>query len=220
MTQKEKKMNFTIPNDIFYIKKKYKSGEFIFSGQEENPNFYLLISGEAEVIYPEPGGEFLKIDHFKAPDFFGEIELLTNNRIPLPIVSSGGCETLIFSHAEAIRWMKKDFSFCRYVMERLAQKLYTCTYNRAEIHFLPIRQRLLLIYSRYKAEGRLNELTKQDLCAELGVPIRSLNRVIAQCSDIMVYEHKHFRPGFSFGDGSKMQKAGRGTPGTRSPAGN
>ena len=26
--------------------------------------------------------------------------------------------------------------------------------------------------------------------------------------------------GFSFGDGSKMQKAGRGTPGTGSPAGN
>jgi CRP-like cAMP-binding protein len=185
-------MEYRIPSDVHYIRKRFKKGEFIFSGRETAVYFYLLVSGSANVVYPDREGEILQIAHFTAPDFFGEIELLTDNHEPLPVVASETCETLILSHADAMRWLKTDFTFCHYVLKRLAQKLYDCTYHRAERHFLPIRQRLLLVFSRYKAEGKLDTLTKSILCEEIGVPIRSLNRVIAQCSDVMIYEHKHF----------------------------
>ena len=106
--------------------------------------------------------------------------------MPLPIVAADNCETLVLARAEATRWLNEDLSFCHYIMKRMAEKFYRTVFIRAEGHFLTIRQRLLLTYNRYKAEGRLNELTKQELCEELGVPIRSLNRVIAQCSDVMI----------------------------------
>jgi len=187
-------MKYNIPSDVFYVKKKYKAGEFIFSGYEENPNFYLLTSGSVNVMYLDQRGDVLQLERLTAPDFFGEIELLSDHHVPLPIVAADNCETLVLARAEATRWLNEDLSFCHYIMKRMAEKFYRTVFIRAEGHFLTIRQRLLLTYNRYKAEGRLNELTKQELCEELGVPIRSLNRVIAQCSDVMIYEHKHFRP--------------------------
>ncbi|HUM84924.1 MAG TPA: Crp/Fnr family transcriptional regulator [Lachnospiraceae bacterium] len=188
-----KTKELVIPPEIRYVKKRFRKGDYIFTGNEENINFYLLMSGSANVIYNAADGGALQIEHFTAPDFFGEIELLTDRREPLPIVASENCETWILSKEETMKWLRKDFDFCLRIMQRLCQKLYACTFRETERHFLPIRERLLLIFRQYERSGSLDSLTKADLCEQLGIPIRSLNRVIAQCSDVMVYEHKHFR---------------------------
>ena len=43
--------------------------------------------------------------------------------------------------------------------------------------------------------SRLSRLTKEALCAETNLPLRSLNRALAVCAEegVLRYEKKHFR---------------------------
>ncbi len=138
-------------------------------------------------------GENLRIYRYEAPDFFGEVELLTDYRQPLPIIAVEDCRVSVISAEETMKWLRTDFSFCLHVMRRLCEKMYDDMYSRTDQRFLTQKQRLLKAYQVYAGRNELETLTKQTLCEELGIPLRSLNRIIAQCSDTVVYEKKRFR---------------------------
>jgi len=185
--------DYEIPEGIVYTKRAFRHGEYILSDLAENDSLYLLKSGAADVVFRNIDGENLRIYRYEAPDFFGEVELLTDYRQPLPIIAVGDCSVIVVSAQEAMKWLQSDFSFCLHMMRRLCEKMYDGMYSRIDQRFLTQKQRLLKVYETYRSRNELETLTKQALCDELGIPLRSLNRVIAQCSDTVVYEKKHFR---------------------------
>jgi len=189
----EAMFDYRIPDEIAHTERSFRRGESILSDLEENDSLYLLQSGAADVVFRNIDGENLRIYRYEAPDFFGEVELLTDYRQPLPIIAVEDCRVSVISAEETMKWLRTDFSFCLHVMRRLCEKMYDDMYSRTDQRFLTQKQRLLKAYQVYAGRNELETLTKQTLCEELGIPLRSLNRIIAQCSDTVVYEKKRFR---------------------------
>jgi len=189
----ERMFDYRIPDGVVYAERSYRRGEYILSDLEESDSLYILRSGAADVVFRNIDGENLRIYRYEAPDFFGEVELLTDHHQPLPVVAVGDCRVSVIQSAEAMKWLKADFPFCLHMMRRLCEKMYDDMYSRTDQRFLTQKQRLLKAYKRHPERGELKTLTKQALCEELGIPLRSLNRVIAQCSDTVTYKNKHFQ---------------------------
>lgn len=186
-------MVFQTPPPVPYRELVFPAGSSILSGLEESDSLFLLTAGTADVLYWGLDGESMRIYRYTAPDLFGEVELLTGRRQPLPIEAAEDCTVLRVAREEALRWLEMDFSFCRSLLERLCEKLYDNMYCRTEQRYLTQRQRYLLAIQRHDRAGTLHALTKASLCQELGVPLRSLNRVIAQCWDQVCFEKGRFR---------------------------
>lgn len=184
--------DYTVPKDLRCSHRTFGSGEYILNGLEENNSLYLLTEGSADVVFRYEDGEDIRVYRYTAPDFFGEIELLSDRRQPLPVIAAAECRVAVIPKQDALIWLRRDFEFAQYVMKRLCEKMYDNMYKRTELRFMTQRQRLLLSLMRHRSAGDLERLSKSELCAELGIPLRSLNRVIAQCADKVVYKNKHF----------------------------
>ncbi len=196
--------DFRIPDGIAYTERTFRHGEYILSDLEESDSLYILRSGAADVVFRNIDGENLRIYRYEALDFFGEVELLTDCHQPLPVVAVGDCRVVIVSATEAMKWLKADFPFCLHMMRRLCEKMYDDMYGRTDQRFLTQKQRLMKAYERHAMKNELQTLTKQALSEEIGAPMRSLNRIIAQCSDTVKYENKHFHIVKPFGKIDKI----------------
>ena len=185
-------MVFQLPPPVSYREESFPAGSDILSGLDSNDSLFLLTAGVADVIYWGLDGESMRIYRYRAPDLFGEVELLTGRSQPLPVVAAEDCTVLRIQRGEALRWMERDFSFCRGLMERLCEKLYDNMYCRTEQRYLTQRQRYLLAIKRHARQGTLSAVTKASLCQELAIPLRSLNRVVAQCREQVRYEKGKF----------------------------
>lgn len=171
----------------------FSKGEHILSDLEENHFFFLLLEGAADVMYFGPDGESMRIYRYLPVDFFGEIEMLTDHRQPMPVIAAQDCRVLRIPHRDVLTRMERDPALSRHMMERMCEKLLFSVTGRTQTRYLTQRQRYLLAMESYRREGGLDTLTKEALCQELSVPLRSLNRIVAQCSDRFIFEGGRFR---------------------------
>ena len=187
-------MDLTVlPEDIHFQAFSFPKGSYILSDLEENNYFFILTDGAADVMYFGPDGESMRIYRYHPVDFFGEIEMLTEQRQPMPVIAAEDCRVLRLSHAEVLRWMERDFCFCRHILSRMCEKLLCGMTGRTQMRYLTQRQRYLLAMDSHVKAGDLALLTKETLCQELSIPLRSLNRIIAQCTDRFLCEKGRFR---------------------------
>lgn len=66
------------PADLPRVEKQFRRGQIILEPTRENSFFHILIAGEADVCYQSENGEVLSMYTYRAADFFGEIELLSD----------------------------------------------------------------------------------------------------------------------------------------------
>ena len=183
-----------IPPDIRCTEKTFRRGEVMLDPCAENQFLYLLTSGEATVYYQTENGEILAIYAYHPVDFFGELELLSDRKLPTLVRARTDCRVTLVHRDEVLRWLKQDFSFTQLVLRRLCEKVVEGSNERMRLSLLTIRQRYLLAIRRHEEAGDLTKLTKAKLCEEVGAPLRSLNRVIAQCGGEVRYENRRFVP--------------------------
>lgn len=185
-------LNFCVPKGVRAVERTFAAGETIMRDYEEYLGLYLLLEGTGEVMFRDENGELLRISHYAAPDLFGEIELLSDRRQSTFIMAESFCRVLIIPANDAMHWLRQDFSFCRAVMQRMAEKLHDITLRYGDMCFLDQKERYLRAVRRHATRGDLETVTKTGLCEELGMPRRSLNRIVAQCTDTVIYKERHF----------------------------
>lgn len=167
------------PADLPRVEKQFRRGQIILEPTRENSFFHILIAGEADVCYQSENGEVLSMYTYRAADFFGEDRTAVR---PAAAAAGAGPQRLPGAAAAPGRpagMAHRDFAFTRAVLKRLCEKLLEGSQARARLTLLPIRERYLLAVRRHRDMGDLDRLTKAQLCEELGVPLRSLNRVAA-----------------------------------------
>jgi protein phosphatase len=88
--------------------------------QEGRPSdtFYVLLSGEAEIIR---GGR--TVDTMRAGDFFGEISMLDRGPATATVVTSQPCQLMVLSHAQFRDAIKGNESLAMKVMAAMAERL-------------------------------------------------------------------------------------------------
>ena len=183
---------FTVPSNISYKRVRYREGEEISWSLEDAPNLFLLEEGSADVIFYGDDDETMRIYRYSAPDILGEVEVLTDQRSQLEILAVTDCTVLKISKEEALKWMRQDFNLCLSIMRRLCRKLMDGTDSRLDLRFKNTKERYMESMRRHEEDGSLKELTKKQLCEELCIPLRSLNRIVAQCRDQFVFRDGHF----------------------------
>ena len=128
-------------------------------------------------------GSYISLYLFESYSCFGEVEIFNNQFKTLGVIAKSDCETISINKNAVIEWIKADINFTLYLIEQLSEKLIHSTNTTAKLSLLTVKDRVLdSIYIHYKI-GDLDRMTKEKLSYEVCVPMRSLNRAIAQCID-------------------------------------
>ena len=159
-----------------------KNSSILLPG-EKNPYLYILTSGTADVLTQSLLGSAVTLYTYHAYSCFGELEIFSESARTFDIKAKTNCTTVAVHKDDLFLWMKEDFQFTRYLIEQLTEKLLKSSNTLTTLSLLNTKDRLLNnIYSHYLI-GDLLQLTKQQVCDETCIPLRSLNRSIAQCKE-------------------------------------
>ncbi len=176
-----------------YIEKQYKKGDYILTSFDKNSSFFIVISGSCTVTNQDISGELLSVHKHEMGSFFGESEIVSPDKSPLLVVANEDCHLAIFSKSWFIDKIKNDFEFCFFLIKRLTEGMYSSTNKRTALRFHTIKERYLITIKNAYDNDRLRFLTKKEVAEQVDAPIRSLNRVVSQCYDIIEYKNKKFK---------------------------
>lgn len=177
-----------------FINRKHAKGSYILYPGEENNYLYIVLKGSANVVIQNISGAGFVLYTYDAYSCFGEMELFNENIKTFDVIAQTNCETIIVQKERVFEWMKADFEFTKFLIGQLTEKLIRSSQKLTTISLLSVNDRLLYcIYTHYKL-GDLAKLTKQIVCSETFVPLRSLNRGIVECKENNYFEFrmKHF----------------------------
>lgn len=164
-----------------FIHRKHAKGSYILYPGEENNYLYIVIKGSANVVIQNISGAGFVLYTYAAYSCFGEMELFNKDIKTFDVIAQSNCETIIVQKERVFEWMKVDFEFTKFLIGQLTEKLLKSSQKLTTISLLSINDRLLYcIYTHYKL-GDLAKLTKHMVCSETFIPLRSLNRGIADC---------------------------------------
>ena len=164
-----------------FIHRKHTKDSSIILPGEENNYLYILIAGNADVIIQSFSGTVITLYTYEAYSCFGELELFNKSTKTYDIISRTNCETFSVHKDHVFQWMQLDFEFTKFLIEQLTEKLLRSSNALSSLSLLNVKDRLLNnIYTHYLI-GDLSTLTKQIVCSETCIPLRSLNRSILEC---------------------------------------
>ncbi|WP_313069602.1 Crp/Fnr family transcriptional regulator [Lacrimispora sp.] len=173
-----------------FIHRKHTKGSYILYPGEENNYLYIVIKGSANVVIQNISGAGFVLYTYAAYSCFGEMELFNKDIKTFDVIAQSNCETIIVQKERVFEWMKADFEFTKFLIEQLTEKLLKSSQKLTTISLLSVNDRLLYcIYTHYKL-GDLAKLTKQMVCSETFIPLRSLNRGIADCKENNYFEFR------------------------------
>lgn len=176
-----------------FVYKEHSKGSYILYPGEENNYLYILIKGTADVLIQNLSGAGFVLYTYEAYQCFGELELFHNDIKTHEVVAQTDCSTILIQKEQVFEWMKADFEFTKFLIRQLTEKLIKSSQKLTSISLLSVSDRLLYcIYTHHKS-GDLATLTKQDVCTETFIPIRSLNRSIAECKRNHYFEFRQKR---------------------------
>ncbi|MPM39619.1 hypothetical protein SDC9_86253 [bioreactor metagenome] len=170
-------------------------GSFILFPGESNNYLYILVKGTANVMVQSASGINLILHVYDAYSCFGDLELFNKHAKTFVVVCSSDCETIILHKDKVFEWMRNDFEFTKFLIEQLTEKILNTSHKLTSLSLLSVTDRFLYcIYTHYKI-GDLGTLTKEMVCTETVIPLRSLNRSIAECkkNELIEFKSKHFR---------------------------
>ncbi|XBX10751.1 Crp/Fnr family transcriptional regulator (plasmid) [Enterocloster clostridioformis] len=172
----------------------YPKGSSILQPDEHNSSLFLLLEGTAEVYIYTLNGMFISLYRYGKNGCFGEVELFCESRTTLGIAAIDNCKVVRISRKGVETWVKEDHNFCEFLLRQMASKIAENSDNYIRSASMDLKSRILHCLYRHKRLGTLDTLTKEQLMNEVCAPIRSLNRILAQCREdgLVIYEKHRF----------------------------
>lgn len=147
----------------------------------------ILCEGALRVVNEFATGNAYMIEHTRPLDFIGDVTVLAGALlVSVTIETTAPSTVLFFPRDEFERWMEQDAALVRELGRRVATKLYQSSYHRGKELFYS-SPRLLMEYLLRCTEGadevcRLPD-TRQRLCEELGMSLKTVDRTILKCKE-------------------------------------
>ncbi len=153
--------------------------------------FGIVASGEHRVVNEFENGNVYMIERNQPIDFIGEVTILADMPITSVTIETTTESIIIYmSRRDFEEWIADDIYFLRLVSQKIAYKLYRSSYNRGARLFYPPHFLLLEFLLRYADMHGTGErdaftlpMTRQELCEETGISVKTLNRTIAKLKD-------------------------------------
>lgn len=173
-----------------FIHRVHPKGSSILYPGEENNYLYIIIKGIANVVIQNISGTGFVLYTYKAHSCFGELELFNEDIKTFDVVAQSDCETIILQKKHVFEWMQSNFELTKFIIRQLTEKLLISSQKLTSISLLSVNDRLLYCIYMHNKYGDLANLTKQAVCSETFIPIRSLNRSIAECKKDNYFEFR------------------------------
>jgi len=172
----------------------YPKGSSILQPDEHNSSLFFLLEGTAEVFIYTLNGMFLSLYRYEKDGCFGEVELFCESRTTMGVSAVDNCKVVRISRRGVEAWIKVDHRFCGFLLRQMASKIAENSDNYIRSASMDLKSRVLYCLYRHKRSGTLDALTKEQLMNEVGTPIRSLNRILAQYREdgVVLYEKHRF----------------------------
>ena len=174
---------------------RFDAGAHILWEGEENRWVYLLLEGSAEGYLQSAQGGVSSVFYYRPVSLFGEFEVFSPGGNIINVAALSPCRLLRLSGALFLEWIKSDFEFNCHVIRQIVEKTAQNAIALDCFSHSTAREKVLRCAAAWHSGGRLSRLTKETLCAETNLPLRSLNRALAACAEegVLRYEKKHFR---------------------------
>lgn len=158
----------------------FSPGDTIIEQGAVDEFVYILTKGTAKACHTTESGTTLNLYMYQSWEIFGELETFKKRENSCSIVAISDCEAIQLPEKSFFEWLKSDFPFSLYLMERLAEK----TLNLGNMAFVnvayPLEYRLLyFLLNGFQSSPPIGAPTKELLCETLGTNMRSLNRIIS-----------------------------------------
>lgn len=174
-----------------YTIRTFPPGTIIHQKQFKLDYFGIVCSGSHRCINEFENGSVFMIEKNDPIDFIGEVTILAGmEETSVTIQTLTACTVLMISRKDFESWIEQDIQFLRMVAQKVAFKLYRSSYTRGERLFYPPSFLVLDYLLRYGKEYGIKEgrpmtvkKTRQELCEELGMTVKTINRTIARLKE-------------------------------------
>jgi ATP-binding cassette subfamily B protein len=110
--------------------RKVEPGEIIFLEGQPGDAAYVIRSGEVQVASQDMNGNFVIINRMKAGEMFGEIALLSDERVrTATVISEKGCELFVIDKSVFEEYLKNADSTLRYFISHLCKHIIGLTHR-------------------------------------------------------------------------------------------
>ena len=177
--------------------------------------FGIVAKGENRVINEFENGKIYMIETNTAIDFIGEVTLLARKeRTSVTIEALTECTVIYISRSDAEKWIASDHHILQKMAERVAFKLYRSSYNNGlKLYYPPaflLADYLVRAYEQYEPDALslksqkhrtlTIQKTRERLCEELGMNIKTLDRTIRSMQKDQYFQLVKGKISFGFGE--------------------
>lgn len=180
-----------IANNFNLIHKKSHS---IIHQQDENlKSMGFVLDGKIKITSELDNGSIYLIEENQAICFISEVAFLSGHTTSsVTIECLTDCIIAYISKDDFYYWIDNDINFLKLMCTDVAEKLYYSSYNKGEYFFYPTKYTLLKYIKKHIDSVldnnsfntvKINK-TRQQISEELGIPLKTLNRLIYSFRDL------------------------------------
>lgn len=174
-----------------YTIRTFPPGSIIHQKQFALDYFGIVCNGDHRCINEFENGSIFMIEKNEAVDFIGEVTILAGmEETSVTIQALTACTVLMISRKDFESWIEQDIGFLRMVAQKVAYKLYRSSYRRGERLFYPPSFLMLDYLLKHGKDYGIKagrpmtvKKTRQELCEELGMTVKTINRTIGRLKE-------------------------------------
>ena len=105
-----------------FVPREYAAGQAIVTQDKGGEGFFIIESGQAEVIRERSDGEKVVVNTFGPTDFFGELALLDDGPRTASVVATEETQCLVLTRWDFLGVLKQDVDMAIVILEELAKR--------------------------------------------------------------------------------------------------
>ncbi|WP_028562843.1 Crp/Fnr family transcriptional regulator [Paenibacillus pinihumi] len=190
-----KKMLGGMPQELrsHWEVRNYRPGDVICEQEGTPVCFYVLLEGTVKAEHTAEDGSKLLIAYLTPGEMISDIELATG-RAYICTTTALTKSVMLALRVEMYRkWFAADNQFLQFLTTQLAEKLYAGSRKSIDQVSMSLRHKLLRFLYRQIEHYNFNEhvafiatISREELAAQWGVTLRSVNRVLKELRDRQV----------------------------------
>ena len=105
-----------------FVPREYAAGQAIVTQDKGGEGFFIIESGQAEVIRERADGEKVVVNTFGPTDFFGELALLDDGPRTASVIATEATQCLVLTRWDFLGVLKQDVDMTIVILEELAKR--------------------------------------------------------------------------------------------------
>lgn len=165
--------------------KTYEAGAFELKQGEVYQNFYIIVSGEADIFTISAQGKKYFQTSYESGDVIGEMEIFEERPYLSYVFSKREITVLEIEREVFLQWIQLDQRFNQLFIQKLCNTSYEMFSRMDKQQLYSLKQRIChyLLNQLIEQEQEILTIHSDDLAQKMAVTQRSVNRILKELKD-------------------------------------